>query len=394
MPAAIPYNRPFMAGNEQEYIAEAVASGNIGGDGVFTRECSRLLESQSESGKVLMTPSCTAALEMSAMLCRLNPGDEVILPSYTFVSTVNAFVRAGARPKFVDIRPDTLNLDESAIEAAITPRTRVIVPVHYNGVACEMDAILAIAARHRLRVVEDAAQAVYCRYKDRALGSIGDLGTFSFHETKCFICGEGGALCINDPELIERAEILRDKGTNRSKFFRGEVDKYTWVDTGSSYVPSEIACAYLCAQLEQMDAIVARRRRLFEAYVHGLQPLASEGLFCLPHVPPHCRINYHLFYLIVHDPEQRDRLIEYLRARSIQAVFHYVPLHDSPVGRTYGYRKGDLPVTEAASERIVRLPMYFDLSEEDQSRVIRTVYSFFGCEARLPRETPGHSLVA
>jgi dTDP-4-amino-4,6-dideoxygalactose transaminase len=376
MPLDIPFNKPFIVGKELFYIAQAVTLGNIGGDGHFTRACSRLLEERFAIRKVLMTPSCTAALEMAAMLCDLGPGDEVILPSFTFVSTANAVVRLGARPVFVDVRPDTLNIDEVAVEKAVTPRTRAIFPVHYAGVGCDMGRIMAVARRHGLAVVEDAAQGVNASWGGRALGSIGTLGTYSFHETKNYICGEGGALCINDPALIERAEIIRDKGTNRKQFLRGQVDKYTWVDVGSSYVPSEICSAFLFAQLEMLDAISERRRRIYGRYQEWLAPLEEEGLLRLPHVPDECDNNYHLFYVLLPDQPTRDALMAHLRENGILAVFHYIPLHSSPMGRTFGYEEGQLPVTESASGRLLRLPLYHDLTEADQRRVADEVTSF------------------
>jgi dTDP-4-amino-4,6-dideoxygalactose transaminase len=373
MPPRIPFNKPFIAGKELHYIARAVALGNIGGDGHFTQQCCRLLSERFGIRHVMMVPSCTAALEMAAMLCNLGPGDEVILPSFTFVSTANAVVRLGARPVFVDVRPDTLNLDETLIEDAITPRTRAIFPVHYAGLGCAMDRILAIARGHGLRVVEDAAQAVNSYYAGKALGSLGDLGTYSFHETKNYICGEGGALCINDPALLERAEILRDKGTNRRQFFRGQTDKYTWVDVGSSYVPSEICCAFLYAQLEMMDAITQRRRRLYEAYHDALAPLQVEGVLRLPCIPEDCQGNYHLFYVLLPNARLRDGLLAHLNARGIHAVFHYVPLHSSPMGQRLGYRAEDLPVTEDVSGRLLRLPFYHEMTEDEQAEVVAEV---------------------
>lgn len=382
MQPAIPFNKPFIVGKELYYIAQAVAFGNIAGDGHFTQACSRLLEQTFGIPKVLMTPSCTAALEMAALLLDLGPDDEVILPSFTFVSTANAFVRLGARPVFVDIRPDTLNIDPEAAERAVTHRTRAIFPVHYAGVGCDMDAILAIARGHGLRVVEDAAQGVNAFYRDRALGSIGDLGAYSFHETKNFICGEGGALCLNDPAYIERAEILRDKGTNRKQFFRGAVDKYTWVDVGSSYVPSEICSAFLYAQLEMMEAIGARRREIHQRYRAGLGPLAEEGLLRLPNVPPECRSNHHLFCILLQDQATRDGLMAYLRGQGILAVFHYIPLHTSPMGHKLGGREGTLPVTEEVSARLLRLPLYYDLTEEEQGRVVRAITDYLRESAR------------
>jgi len=373
----IPFNKPFIVGRELEYIARAVKLGNIGADGLFTRRCAELLEKELGIEKVLMTPSCTAALELAAMLCDLGPGDEVILPSYTFVSTANAVVRTGARPVFVDIRGDTMNLDERAVEAAVTARTRAIFPVHYAGVACAMDVILDLAAEHNLIVVEDAAQGVNAYYRHRALGSIGHLAAFSFHETKNYICGEGGALCVNRPELIDRACVLRDKGTNRRQFMAGEVDKYSWVDIGGSYVPSEISCAFLLSQLEAMEAITQRRCEMYHRYRHGLQPLAQQGLLLLPHVPEDCQSNCHMFYVVLSDRATRDRLIQHLRDHAIHAAFHYVPLHSSPMGIEFGYHQGDLPVTETISQRLLRLPLYHELQPEQQQRVVDEILRFF-----------------
>ena len=374
---SIPFNKPFIAGKELYYIAQAVAFGNIGGDGVYTKLCAGILEQQFGVHRVLMTPSCTAALEMAAMLCQVGPGDEVILPSYTFVSTANAFVLQGAKPVFVEIRPDTLNLNEDLIEGAITDRTKVICPVHYAGVGCEMDRIMEIADRHGLLVVEDAAQGVNAFYRGRALGSIGHLGVYSFHETKNYICGEGGALCINDEKLVKRAEIIRDKGTNRQEFFRGQVDKYTWVDVGSSYVPSEICCAFLYAQLELLEEIAARRRAIHEVYRSRLKPLEADGLLRLPHIPKECASNYHMFYILLPDRQTRDDLVGYLEDRGIHAVFHYIPLHGSPMGRKFGYADGDFPVTEDISGRLLRLPLYHEITEEEQAEVVRSVETFF-----------------
>jgi dTDP-4-amino-4,6-dideoxygalactose transaminase len=376
MPSHIPFNKPFVAGKELYYIAQAVTYGNLGGDGHFTQRCSQLLEERFGIGKVLLVPSCTAALEMAAMLFDLKPDDEVIMPSYTFVSTASAVVRVGARPVFVDIRPDTLNLDETLLEDAITERTRAIFPVHYAGIACEMDRIMTIARKNNLKVAEDAAQGVNAFYEDRALGAIGDLGCYSFHETKNYICGEGGALCINDPALVERAEIIRDKGTNRKQFFRGHVDKYTWVDLGSSYVPSEICSAFLFAQLEMFDAISDRRRRIYQFYRHHLKPLAAEGLLRLPQVPEECRGNNHMSYILLPDRITRDGLMAHLGQNGIHSVFHYVPLHTSPMGRRYGYNEGDLPVTEEMSGRLLRLPLFYDITEEEQERVVGHVQEF------------------
>ncbi|MCA9073884.1 MAG: dTDP-4-amino-4,6-dideoxygalactose transaminase [Planctomycetaceae bacterium] len=365
----IPFNKPFIAGKELHYIAQAVTFGNIAGDGFFTKKCATLFQEQFGIAKVLMTPSCTAALEMAAILCDLRPGDEVIVPSYTFVSTVSAFVREGATPVFVDVRPDTLNLDESQIEAAVTERTKAIVPVHYAGVSCEMDRIMEIAERHDLLVIEDAAQGVNASYKGRALGSIGHLGTYSFHETKNYICGEGGALCINDPRFIERAEIIRDKGTNRQRFFRGEVDKYTWVDVGSSYVPSEICSAFLYGQLELLDTIARRRREIYEFYGRLLEPLAVRGLLELPQIPADCQSNYHMFYILLPTQELRDSVMDRLRGEGITAVFHYIPLHSSPMGIQLGTHETKLPVTENLSGRLLRLPFFYSISDEEVQNV-------------------------
>jgi dTDP-4-amino-4,6-dideoxygalactose transaminase len=365
----IPFNSPFIAGKELYYIAQAVTLGNLSGDGHFTKKCAAFLQERFNIPKVLLTPSCTAALEMAAQLCELQPGDEVIMPSYTFVSTASAFVRLGAKPVFVDIRPDTLNIDESLIEDAITPRTRVICVVHYAGVACEMDRIMTIARGHQLKVVEDAAQGVNAWYNGRALGSIGDLGCYSFHETKNFICGEGGALCINDPALIERAEIIRDKGTNRQRYFRGEVDKYTWVDIGSSYVPSEICSAFLFGQLEEIDRISERRRQIYQHYRRALKPLEAQGLLSLPVIPEDCVSNYHMFYVILTNPQIRDQILDHLRASGIRAVFHYVPLHNSPVGKQLAGRYS-LPLTEDLSERLLRLPFFHNITSSEIETVI------------------------
>lgn len=365
----IPFNKPFVAGKELYYIAQAVTMGNLGGDGHFTQRCARLMEERFGVDKVLMTPSCTAALEMAAQLCDVQSGDEVIMPSYTFVSTASAFVRMGATPVFVDIRPDTLNIDEDLIEAAITHRTKAICVVHYAGVSCEMDQIMEIAQKHDLKVVEDAAQGVNSYYKGRALGSIGDLGCYSFHETKNYICGEGGALCVNDPEMIERAEIIRDKGTNRQCFFRGEVDKYTWVEVGSSYVPSELCSAFLFAQLEEMDRISIRRREIHNAYREALEPLESDGLLQLPVTPAACESNCHLFYVILPSAEHRDTTLSRMKAAGVRAVFHYVPLHSSRKGKEL-CGAISLEITDNLSARLLRLPIFHDLSSIEQERVI------------------------
>ena len=372
----IPFNKPFLVGRELDYIAQAVALGNLAGDGHFSQSCCRLLEQRLSIPRVMLTPSCTAALETAALLCEFEPGDEVILPSFTFVSTASAFVRAGARPVFVDIRADTLNLDENLIEAAVTERTKVIVPVHYAGVGCEMDRILSIADKHHLVVVEDAAQGVNAFYRGNALGSIGDLGCYSFHETKNFISGEGGAICVNRPDLIERAEILRDKGTNRQKYFRGQVDKYTWVDIGSAYVPCELIGAFLYGQLEMMQTISDRRRQIYEYYQQSFEPLAAEGLLRLPYVPPECTTNFHLFYLLTRDAATRDGLLAHLNSRGIGAVFHYVPLHSSPMGRKLRCDARELPVTDSVSARLIRLPFYYTITQDEQAEVVREVTDY------------------
>lgn len=373
----IPFNKPFVVGRELHYMALSISFGSIAADGHFTKACSEFIHDRFQVGRALMVPSCTAALEMAAILCDFSPGDEVIVPSYTFVSTVSSFVREGMKPVFVDIRSDTLNMDESVIEAAITPRTKAIVPVHYAGVACEMDTIMEIAARYNLIVIEDAAQGMNAYYKGRALGSLGQFGTYSFHETKNYVCGEGGALCINDERFVERAEIIRDKGTNRQKFFRGDVDKYTWVDIGSSYVLSELSCAFLYAQFEELSSINRRRKKVFEAYRTGLAKLAKRGTLRLPIIPEHCQGNYHMFYILLADQKTRDALLAHLREHHIHSVFHYIPLHTSPVGRKFGCRAGSLPVTEEYSGRLLRLPFFCELQEAEQDRVIEAVSSFF-----------------
>jgi dTDP-4-amino-4,6-dideoxygalactose transaminase len=387
MPHEIPFNKPFIVGKELYYIAQAVTLGNIAGDGHFTKASARLLEERFGIHRVMLVPSCTAALEMAAMLCDLGPGDEVILPSFTFVSTANAFIRVGAKPVFVDIRPDTLNLDETLVEDAVTERTRAIFPVHYAGVGCEMDRLMAVAERYHLKVVEDAAQGVNSSYNGRALGAIGHLGCYSFHETKNFICGEGGALCLNTPELVERAEIIRDKGTNRRQFFRGQVDKYTWVDVGSSYVPSEICSAFLYAQLEMMDTIGQRRRAIYQRYRQLLKPLEGKGLLQLPRIPEDCQSNFHLMYILLPDGETRDALMKHLRRAGVHAVIHYVPLHSSPMGQKYGYTADDLPVTENVAARLLRLPFYYEMTEAEQERVVGEVAAFLA-PARSPGRPP------
>lgn len=354
----IKFNQPYMTGRELWLISQAHAAGHLSGDGRFTRQCHEWLEHQTGCRKALLTHSCTAALEMSALLLDLAPGDEVIMPSFTFVSTANAFVLRGAVPVFVDIRPDTLNLDETLVEAAITPRTKAICVVHYAGVACEMDAIMDIAARHGLAVVEDAAQAIFSTYRERPLGSIGALGALSFHETKNVISGEGGALLVNDEAFVERAEVIREKGTNRSKFFRGQVDKYTWVDVGSSYLPGEIVAAFLAAQFEEAEAITRRRLEIWARYDAWAEPHEARGAVRRPIIPGHCRHNAHMYYLLLPSLAARQAFIEYLREQGIGAVFHYIPLHSSPAGLRLGRSDGPLPVTDDASDRLVRLPLW------------------------------------
>ncbi len=373
----IPFNVPPCTGDELEYIGQAIASRKICGDGEFTKKCSRWLEDRFNAQKVLLTTSGTTALDMAALLCELQPGDEVILPSFTFSSTATAFVLAGARLVFVDIRPDTMNIDETKIEAAITDKTRVIVPVHYAGVACEMDTIMDIARRHGLKVVEDAAQGVMSTYKGRPLGTIGDMGCFSFHETKNYSMGEGGAIVINRPEYNERAEILREKGTNRSKFFRGQVDKYTWVDFGDSYLPSELNAAYLWAQLMKADEINEDRLRTWNEYWKALLPLAQAGKLELPTIPEGCVHNAHMFYIKAKNLEERTALIKHLKERDILAVFHYVPLHSAPAGLKFGRFAGEDVYTTAESDRLLRLPMYFGLTGEDRQAVINAVTEFY-----------------
>ena len=370
--APIAFNRPYMTGRELECIAEAHRNAMLAGDGPFTRRCQGWLQDTVGSPQALLTHSCTAALEMAALLADLQPGDEVIMPSYTFASTANAFVLRGAVPVFVDIRADTLNLDEAALEAAVTPRTRAIVPVHYAGVGCEMDAILEIAGRRRLLVIEDAAQGVMASYKGRPLGSFGALAALSFHDSKNITCGEGGALLVNEPSLAGRAEIIREKGTDRSRFFRGEVDKYTWCDVGSSFLPGELTAAFLWAQMQEAEAITRRRLAIWDRYHAALEPLEREGRLRRPVVPAHCRHNAHMYYLLLPDPARRDAFIERLRARGVSTVFHYVPLHLSPKGLQCGRAHGGLGRTTDSAARLVRLPLWLGL-EAQQARVIEEV---------------------
>jgi dTDP-4-amino-4,6-dideoxygalactose transaminase len=372
----IPFNRPGLAGDELRYIGDAITRGHSAGDGTYTQLCHELLRKKLGASKILLTTSCTHALEMTALLLDIQPGDEVIVPSFTFVSTVNAFVLRGAKPVFCDIRPDTLNLDETGIESLITSRTRAIVPVHYAGVGCEMDAILEIASRHNVEVVEDNAHGLFAQYRGRYLGTFGGLATQSFHETKNIICGEGGALVVNDPEFAERAEILREKGTNRSRFFRGQVDKYTWVDIGSSYLMSDILAAFLLAQLEKFDWIHTSRERLWNHYHAGLHEWAAANGVQQPHVPEHCRQPHHMYYILLPSLEDRQALIAFLKERGIQSVFHYLPLHLSDMGRRFGGREGQCPVTENVSDRLLRLPLYNNLAESLQDEVIQAIRSF------------------
>lgn len=373
----INFNIPPCTGKELDYIKQAMENRKICGDGSFTKKCNAWLEKQTGASKVLLTTSCTHALEMAAILCDIKPGDEVIMPSYTFVSTADAFVGRGARVVFVDVRPDTMNIDEALIEAAITDKTKVIVPVHYAGVACEMDKIMDIAARHGLKVVEDAAQGVNAFYKGRALGTIGDFGCFSFHETKNYSMGEGGALLINNAEDIERAEIIREKGTDRSKFLRGQIDKYTWVDYGSSYLPSDMNAAYLWAQLEAFDVINNDRLNSWGKYFTALKPLAEEGLIELPHIPEGCTHNAHMFYIKAKSLAERSELIAFLKENGVGSAFHYVPLHSAPAGKRFGVFCGEDKYTTADSERLVRLPMYYGLSDEDCRKACDKVKEFY-----------------
>lgn len=369
----IPFNWPHMTGKELYYIAEAHFNGSLAGDGPFTKRCHSWLVERTECNKALLTHSCTAALEMAALLLDIQPGDEIIMPSYTFVSTANAFVLRGGVPVFVDIRKDTLNLDEHIIEAAITPRTKIIAPVHYAGVACEMDTIMNIANRHGLKVVEDAAQGVMSSYKGRALGSIGDLGTLSFHETKNLISGEGGALLVNDPNLAQYAEIIREKGTDRNRFFRGEVDKYTWQDVGSSFLPGELIAAFLWAQFEEADRITKNRLASWQRYHELLGPLEQMGVLRRPIVPNDCQHNAHMYYVLLAPEVDRARVLNELKRNDINCVFHYVPLHSSPGGVRYGRTYGDLAITELQAERLVRLPLWVGLSHEQQDRIVEVL---------------------
>lgn len=373
----IPFNKPPYVGREEEYIRQAIHNCKISGDGDFTKKCNKWMENYANIEKALLMTSGSAALEMSAMLCDIQPGDEVIMPSYTFVSTANAFALRGAKIVFVDIRPDTMNIDENLIEDAITDRTKVIVPVHYAGVGCEMEQIMDIAVRHGIKVVEDAAQAVYATYNGKPLGTFGDFGCFSFHETKNYSMGEGGAILIRDKENIEKAEIIREKGTNRSQFFRGLVDKYSWVEVGSSYLPSELNAAYLWAQLECAEKINMERLKCWNQYYKELQSLERKGYISLPYVPEKCKQNGHMFYIKVANLEERTELIKYLYQKDIYAVFHYVPLHNSKAGKKYGVFCGEDRFTTLESDRLVRLPMYYGLTEQQITYIVGAIVDFY-----------------
>lgn len=372
----VDFNKPYVAKNELGYIKNAIESNHISGDGPFTIKCHQFLEKSLGVNKALLTTNCTHALEMSALLLNFEPGDEVIVPSFTFVSTVNAFTLRGAKPVFADIRPDTLNIDETKIELLINDHIKAIYVVHYAGVGCEMDRILEIAHKHNLSVVEDNAHGLFGYYRGKLLGTFGCMATQSFHETKNISCGEGGALLINDPDLVERAEIIREKGTNRSRFFRGQVDKYTWVDLGSSYLPSDILAAVLFSQFEEAEEIQQKRKRIWLRYREGLENWALTNSVQLPFVPDYCEQSYHMFYLLFPDLKNRQDFIAYLKSKNINAVFHYVPLHTSDMGKGFGYKAGDLPITESVSDRLVRLPFYNDLGVEDQDYVIQLINKF------------------
>lgn len=381
MKLKIPYNRPFIAGKELYNIAQAVIDGKLSGDGPYTQKCQAWFENILGCERAFLTHSCTASLEMAAILCDIGPGDEIIMPSFTFVSTANAFVLRGGVPVFVDIRADNLNIDENKVEAAITEKTKAVVPVHYAGVACEMVKILEIANRHHLWIIEDAAQALLSTKDGKYLGTIGHMGCLSFHETKNIISGEGGALLVNDPQLVERAEIIREKGTNRNQFFRGQVDKYTWVDIGSSYLPSELVGAFLFAQLEASIRIIGARKRLFDRYLIGLQPLADKGLLRLPYIREGNDSNGHIFYIITENLETRTRLIDHLQKKGIHAVFHYVPLHSSPAGKRFARSVGSMSITKELSDRVLRLPLYFEMTDSDLDRVVAEILNFFNTKS-------------
>lgn len=374
----IPFNRPLVVGNEIEYIQQVLENQKLSGDGLFTKKCNTWFEENFGCQKALLTTSCTHALEMAAILSDIQAGDEIVMSSYTFVSTANAFVLRGAKIVFIDIRADTMNMDETLIEEAITDKTKAIVPVHYAGVACEMNTIMEIAQRHDLLVIEDAAQGVMSKYKGKYLGTIGHMGCYSFHETKNYTCGEGGVLTINDERFIERAEIIREKGTNRSKFFRGQVDKYTWVDIGSSYLPSELNAAYLYAQLEIAEEINENRLATWNQYHSGFKNLQEKGLLDLPHVPEDCQHNAHMFYIKAKNLDERSQLIQYLKCNGITSVFHYIPLHSSPAGKNYGRFCGSDEHTTNESERLLRLPIYYGISQAEVQYVIEMINQFYG----------------
>lgn len=378
----IGFNIPPVIGTEEKYVKQAIEAHKICGDGEFTKKCKEWMENRFKAEEVLLTTSCSSALEMAALLADIKPGDEVIMPAFTFVSTANAFVLRGAKIVFVDIRPDTMNIDENLIEAAITDRTKAIVPVHYAGVACEMDKILAIAKKHNLLVIEDAAQGVMAKYKDKYLGTIGDIGCYSFHETKNYSSGEGGAVVFKDNRYTEMAEIIREKGTNRSKFFRGQVDKYTWVECGSSYLPSDINAAYLWAELEQADKINDNRLATWNYYNENLKILEDEGYIQRPYIPEECKHNAHMYYIKAKDLEERTNLIKYLKENGVQAVFHYIPLHTAPAGIKYGRFNGEDKYTTKESDRLLRLPMYYNLQKEDAEKVVQTIKDFYTKNAK------------
>ena len=373
----IGFNIPPVIGTEEKYVKQAIEAHKICGDGEFTKKCKEWMENRFKAEEVLLTTSCSSALEMAALLADIKPGDEVIMPAFTFVSTANAFVLRGAKIVFVDIRPDTMNIDENLIEAAITDRTKAIVPVHYAGVACEMDKILTIAKKHNLLVIEDAAQGVMAKYKDKYLGTIGDIGCYSFHETKNYSSGEGGAVVFKDNRYTEMAEIIRETGTNRSKFFRGQVDKYTWVECGSSYLPSDINAAYLWAELEQADKINDNRLATWNYYNENLKILEDEGYIQRPYIPEECKHNAHMYYIKAKDLEERTNLIKYLKENGVQAVFHYIPLHTAPAGIKYGRFNGEDKYTTKESDRLLRLPMYYNLQKEDAEKVVQTIKDFY-----------------
>ncbi len=374
----IPFNMPPLVGREEEYVSKAITSRKLSGDGPYTRKCQSLMEKKFSAKKILLTTSCTSALDMSSILLNLKKGDEVIVSPYTFSSTVTSICLQGAIPKFVDIRPDTLNIDHDKIEEQIDDNTKAICAMHYAGVACEMDTISRIAHDNGLLVIEDAAQGINAKYKDRYLGTIGNIGAYSFHETKNYVCGEGGAIVLNDNQFIERAEIIREKGTDRSKFYRGEIDKYTWVDIGSSYLPSDMLAAYLYAQLENMDMVLNKRKGIYDSYLEGLSVLQDKGLCKLPFIPDNCSSNYHMFYMLLNSEKERNSLIDYLKKEGIHSVFHYMPLHLSPMGTKIGYKQGDFPITERISRNLVRLPMFYDLTQSQVEYITNAVIRFFG----------------